>query len=105
MDQLQWNVSGFCTWFPDLQDLIKYCDPLINWLQEPYIHPCHALNVHGFVLHHYDHISSDRGNKRLAIILLVPRNSSRGRGVITSLAELGEQSYQLPSAWVLQFGM
>jgi hypothetical protein len=33
-------------------------------------------------------------------ILLVPRNSSRGRGVIPSLAELGEQSYQLTSAWV-----
>jgi hypothetical protein len=34
-------------------------------------------------------------------VLLVPRNSSRGRGVIPSLAELGEQSYQLTSAWVL----
>jgi hypothetical protein len=34
-------------------------------------------------------------------LLLVPRNSSRGRGVIPSLAELGEQSYQLTSAWVL----
>jgi hypothetical protein len=35
------------------------------------------------------------------IVLLVPWNSSRGRGVILSLAELGEQSYQLTSAWVL----
>jgi hypothetical protein len=34
-------------------------------------------------------------------ILLVSRNSSRGRGVIPSLAELGEQFYQLTSAWVL----
>jgi hypothetical protein len=34
-------------------------------------------------------------------ILLVPRNSSRGRWVIPSLAELREQSYQLTSAWVL----
>jgi hypothetical protein len=36
-------------------------------------------------------------------ILLVRRNSSRGRGVIPSFAELGEQSYQLTSAWVLPF--
>jgi hypothetical protein len=36
-----------------------------------------------------------------AYILLVPRNSSRGGGVIPSLAELGEQFYQLTSAWVL----
>jgi hypothetical protein len=28
-------------------------------------------------------------------LLLVSRNSSLGRGVIASLAELGEQSYQL----------
>jgi hypothetical protein len=34
-------------------------------------------------------------------LTLVPRNSSRGRGVVPSLAELGEQSYQLTSAWVL----
>jgi hypothetical protein len=34
-------------------------------------------------------------------VLLVPRNSSRGRGVIPFLAELGEQFYQLTSAWVL----
>jgi hypothetical protein len=39
--------------------------------------------------------------KTLVYILLVPRNSSRGRGVIPSLSELGEQSYQLTSAWVL----
>jgi hypothetical protein len=31
-------------------------------------------------------------------VLLVPQNSSHGRGVITSLTELGEQSYQLTSA-------
>jgi hypothetical protein len=37
----------------------------------------------------------------LPILLLVPRNSSHGRGVIPSLAELGEQSYQLTTAWVL----
>jgi hypothetical protein len=34
-------------------------------------------------------------------LLLVSRNSSLGREVIPSLAELGEQSYQLTSAWVL----
>jgi hypothetical protein len=34
-------------------------------------------------------------------LLLVPRNFSCGRGVIPSLAELGEQAAQLMSAWVL----
>jgi hypothetical protein len=34
-------------------------------------------------------------------VQLVPRNFSRGRGVIPTLAELREQSYQLTSAWVL----
>jgi hypothetical protein len=34
-------------------------------------------------------------------LLLVPRNSSRDSWVLSSLAELGEQSYQLTSAWVL----
>jgi hypothetical protein len=39
--------------------------------------------------------------RKRTLLLLVPRNSSRGRGVISSLAELREQSYQLMSAWVL----
>jgi hypothetical protein len=38
---------------------------------------------------------------RWKILLLVPRNFSRGRGVIPSLAGLGEQSAQLTAAWVL----
>lgn len=62
MDQLQWNASGFCTWFSVFQALIQYCDPPISCLQEPYIYPHQALNLHGFVLHHCDH-------KKLAIIV------------------------------------
>jgi hypothetical protein len=39
------------------------------------------------------------GNQKYIHILLVPRNSGRGRGLIPSLTEQGEQSYELMSAW------
>jgi hypothetical protein len=67
------SASAQCEWLPDmpldLQTLIHYYSLAIICLQETHWHPFHALNLHSYMAHQYDHPHNMRASGEMAIIL------------------------------------
>jgi hypothetical protein len=47
--------------------LQHHLNPAIICLQEPHLHPSHALNRHGYMAHCCYHFDGDRANRGMAI--------------------------------------
>jgi hypothetical protein len=53
--------NSFCTWFTDLQAIVQYCASH-HLSIGTHLHYSQALTFHGYMAHHYDHLSGNISN-------------------------------------------
>jgi hypothetical protein len=62
MDNLQWNVNGFCTHIPELSVMWRRNAPEAVCLQETHLHPAHITSLRGYTSYWYNRMAGDRPN-------------------------------------------
>jgi hypothetical protein len=68
VDLLQWNVDDFHMWLPNPQVVMQHHDQPSSVFVK-LSSSSHALNLHGYTAHHYEHLDNDRDNEETAILV------------------------------------